>query len=406
MLCSGQYLLLQAPAGALSWTWGNGVQAQMISTDSTGTYILNASFLGDGSNAVVNGDFSAGISEFTSDLQVGTDGPWGPLSLEGTYGVTTDPALLHTNFMACSDHTGVGGNMLVVNGSAVPGANLWCQSVTVQPNTTYAFSAWVASVRPENPAVMNFSVNGQNLGTPLLATATTCEWLEFYALWNSGSASSATICINNQNLLGDGNDFALDDITFSPMCAFTDSVHVTILPAAPQIVLSGGGALCPGATAEINAQLDPAGWPLNDVVWSWSNGDTGPTTLAEGPGEYTVTASGRCLQDEASVTFGLDTCSSEISMPNVFTPNGDGVNDTFGPILIGNPDSFTMEIRNRWGQLLYATSNVHNRWNGRNEGGPVPAGTYYWNVKYTVRDADGAVHQRDQAGHVTLLDAR
>jgi gliding motility-associated-like protein len=92
-------------------------------------------------------------------------------------------------------------------------------------------------------------------------------------------------------------------------------------------------------------------------------------------------------------------------MPNVFSPNGDGVNDGFGPIVNGDPDGFRMEIRNRWGQVVFTSSAVNNRWNGRAEGGPVPAGTYFWTIRYGKRMPDGSVDQREEAGTVTLLDS-
>jgi gliding motility-associated-like protein len=93
-------------------------------------------------------------------------------------------------------------------------------------------------------------------------------------------------------------------------------------------------------------------------------------------------------------------------MPNVFTPNGDGINDTFGPIVVGPPDGFSMEIRNRWGQEVYTTQNVSDKWDGRANGAALPAGTYYWIVKYGERHEDGTVTPRKLTGNVTLLGRR
>ncbi|MCL4281171.1 MAG: gliding motility-associated C-terminal domain-containing protein [Flavobacteriales bacterium] len=407
-VCHGANLLLQAPVGVLELHWQNGFQSQTITADTTGLYWCTATFLQPGANMVSNGDFSGGDSAFTTDFTLGTGGTWGQLSTEGTYAITTDPSLVHTNFSACGDHTG-GGQMLVVNGSPLPNANIWCQTVQVTPNTYYAFSAWLMSCTPQNPAMMDFQVDGVSLGTPLLASSTTCAWDEFYAIWNSGNATSATICIINQQLAADGNDFALDDISFTPLCTFTDSIHVTVLPPAPGLDAGPGGALCPEDSATVMATLVPASWPLDDVVYTWSTGADSPSITVHDPGTYTVTATGLCLDAQATVVFLPDTCTlppTELWMPNVFTPNGDGSNDQFGPVVNGPPDGFRMEVRNRWGQRVFSTDRVERRWDGRANNGVVPDGTYYWVVHYGNRHADGQVTQETLTGSVTLLGGR
>ena len=296
--------------------------------------------------------------------------------------------------------------MLLVNGSAVPDANIWCQTITVQPNTTYAFSAWLMSASPESPAILDFTVNGTPFGAPLLASSTTCQWAEFYALWESGSTTSASICITNQNLAGSGNDFALDDITFTPLCTYTDSITITILPPAPDLVITGAEAICPGSTVTLNAVLDPSTWPLNDVVLTWNTGTVGSSIVVGAPGLYEATAEGRCLNAVGAAVIGADTCISTLTMPNVFTPNGDGDNDLFLPIVIGEPSNFSMEIRNRWGQVVFTSNVVGRGWDGRVAGSQVPNGTYFWTITYTDRLADGSTAARDAAGHVTLLGYR
>lgn len=404
-LCNGQNIMLHGPSGALSIAWQNGFASQNISAVTSGTYWCTATFPQTGGNIVVNGDFSQGDMGFTTDFVHGTGGTYGLLSDEGTYAVTTDPSLVHYNFASCADHTG-GGQMLVVNGSSLPNADIWCQTVTVTPNTYYAFSAWLMSATPDNPAEMDFLVNGSSLGTPLLASSTLCQWNQFYGVWNSGSNTSATICIINQQLETSGNDFALDDITFSPLCSFTDSIEVTVLPPAPELYLGDGGTLCPGTTAQVVAALDPAEWPYSSLVYAWSTGEHTPGITIPGPGTYTATVEGRCVDATASVTYTLETCGTELTMPNVFSPNGDGVNDSFGPIFTGEPIDFIMEIRNRWGQRVFTSFKAGSRWNGRGEGGILPAGTYFWTIEYGNRRNDGSISQEKKSGSVTLLGSR
>ncbi len=402
-LCAGQYVLLHGPDGALAMEWQNGQQSQLINTEGSGTYWCTALFPITGDNEVQNGDFSMGDTLFTTDFTYGWGGSWGLLSSEGTYAITTDPVLVHNNFTPCTDHSG-SGQMLVVNGSGLADADIWCQTVEVTPNTPYAFSAWLMSTTPSNPAIMDFQVNGQSLGTPLLASSTTCEWDQFYAVWNSGAETSVTICIINQQLALDGNDFALDDIEFAPLCTWTDSIEITVMPPQPTLDLGTGGDLCPGETAEVMAALAPPGWPDPDITYAWSTGENTPGITVPEPGTYALTVSdGHCLNVQGAVSFLPDTCGTDLSMPNVFTPNGDGINDGFGPILVNPPLWFAMEIRNRWGQVVFSTQSANNRWNGRVEGGLVPAGTYFWTIRYGKLLNSGGSSEEHASGVVTLL---
>ena len=168
-------------------------------------------------NFVNNGDFSNGNTGFTSSYIVPgmPYGTYGQLSNEGTYAVTTNPNLVHTNFASFPDHTGnTGGQMMVINGASASNTSIWCETITVQPNTTYDFSAWGASTTATNPAVLQFSINGTLLGTPLSLPGVNGQWAQFHATYASGTNTSITICINDQQTATSGNDFAIDDIAF------------------------------------------------------------------------------------------------------------------------------------------------------------------------------------------------
>jgi len=70
-------------------------------------------------------------------------------------------------------------------------------------------------------------------------------------------------------------------------------------------------------------------------------------------------------------------------IPNTFTPDGNGLNDTFRPY--GNEsvdfDTFHMQIFNRWGELLYETTDVNQGWDGSYKGRQVPQGSYVWKIE-------------------------
>lgn len=173
------------------------------------------------SNLVTNGDFSSGNSGFSSSYGYNP----GNLTPEGKYDILTNPNDDHSNFSACGDHTSGAGNMMVINGANAAGVTVWCGSVNVTANSSYTFSTWVASVHPTSPAILQFSINGVNLGSTFTASSTTCNWQQFCETWNSGVSTTASICIVNQNTAATGNDFALDDIQMG----ITATLYVKLL---------------------------------------------------------------------------------------------------------------------------------------------------------------------------------
>lgn len=73
----------------------------------------------------------------------------------------------------------------------------------------------------------------------------------------------------------------------------------------------------------------------------------------------------------------------EFSMPNVFTPNGDGVNDIFKPIKFKGMKEGKMIILNRWGNTVFETNDITNGWDGTHNSTPCTEGVYYWKVVFT-----------------------
>lgn len=212
---------------------------QTVSPTETSTYYITGRYISD--NIVTNGDFESGNTGFTSGYSYYTtnSNTWGVIGQEGTYTINTNSANVHNNFgnYPCLDHTyGNGtGKCMYVNGAGSANTTVWQQVIPVIPNTDHIFITWVASLAQGQStgnnqlARLQFSINGQTIGNIFTAPTATSQWQRFYQIWNSGNSTTATIRILNQNTVGSGNDFALDDISFSPMYPCEDSVTVEVL---------------------------------------------------------------------------------------------------------------------------------------------------------------------------------
>lgn len=229
----GTSTVIHTDPGFNNTTWNDGSTGPDLTVTQSGQYWWQ--FIDMSRNTVTNGDFTSGNSGFTSQYtyisETGSTGSWGALSAEGYYTTSTSPHNTHTSFSDFGDHTTGTGTMMVLNGSPQNNVTVWGQNITVEPNTTYIFSIWAASAHPSNPAKLTFSINGSLLGTIQLTT-TTGSWQNFTVQWTSGSSTSAAIGIVNQNTIASGNDFALDDIVFAPICR--KYFNVTLYPNPPK----------------------------------------------------------------------------------------------------------------------------------------------------------------------------
>ena len=91
--------------------------------------------------------------------------------------------------------------------------------------------------------------------------------------------------------------------------------------------------------------------------------------------------------------------STLITVPNAFSPNGDGVNDTWHLQVRGTVVEYAATIFNRYGQAVYTSNDLTKAWDGTTNGKPLPVGTYY----YIIRSKDNAGKSVQQSGYVVIL---
>lgn len=337
ILCQGASMTYTVPSGydAYNWNIAPGNQPSVTITSPT-TLILNVANYTQ--NLVVNGDFEAGNSGFTTGYGPGTGGSFGLLTNSSTYAITTNPNSVHNNFGVCSDVGTTGpGNMMVVNGSNVPNTTVWSQTIAIDPNTNYSFSTWVTSVEnisQSNVAVLQFFINGVQIGPVFSPTLLSCNWQQFAQTWNSGVNTSATISIIAQVSSGN-NDFAIDNITFNTVCPQSDTVVIGFDPA--QINAGPNLTFCANESDTIQATANFA-----NPNFTWNTGQTGATVISTTSGTYIVSAvspSGCNLKDTVLVNikampWDFDTVAA---MPTSCGTNNGAVYATVTGPFIGQP---------------------------------------------------------------------
>lgn len=166
------------------------------------------------------------------------------------------------------------------------------------------------------------------------------------------------------------------------VCSTSETVEVDVLPE-PTIALPAIAVICDGQAAEIRATS------VYDITWS--DGSTGEWLITDIAGVYTATATGVCGSAFAEVEVFSGACDCPVFVPNVFSPNLDGINETFKPSFDCAPEYYRFVIYNRWGEVFFETNDLTQGWNGAGEQRThyVPDGVYIWQLSMEVMLFDG-----------------
>jgi gliding motility-associated-like protein len=200
-------------------------------------------------------------------------------------------------------------------------------------------------------------------------------------LWNNGSTNSTLTVIKSglYHVLVNKNG-----------CTARDSIKIEFTPV-PYFTLGKDTIVCIGRPLELQPRLNTLS------SFQWSNGSTSPSLLVSTAGIYSLTAKNNCgsFMDDISISEGI--CA--FYMPNAFTPNKDGRNDLFKLPYPVNGSNYKLSVYNRYGQLVYETTQMPEGWDGTYKQQEQPPGVYAWTVVYT--DQNGIVQKAN--GWVQLI---
>lgn len=146
--------------------------------------------------------------------------------------------------------------------------------------------------------------------------------------------------------------------------------------AVPKFSLGNDTVLCPAVSLPIGVQ------PTAGYIYLWNTGAITPqinTDIFTADYSLLVDNNGCKAADAISVKV-LPACL--IKVPNAFTPNSDGVNDILRAANADLAKEFTFKVYNRFGELMFATKNPLDGWNGYHKGARAEIGTYIWQLSY------------------------
>ena len=161
------------------------------------------------------------------------------------------------------------------------------------------------------------------------------------------------------------------------------------LPICPQ---SSDGEVTVGAKG---------GTPDYEFVWELNPEQRGQTATGLPRGNYRVNitdANGCTTFQEVEVVERFP----RVYIPNAFTPNGDTDNETFKALSQCSLASYNMSIFNKWGNLIFTTTDIDEGWNGMLDGSEVPVGNYAYRVSYAF-NVNGQVFSETINGRIKII---
>lgn len=159
-------------------------------------------------------------------------------------------------------------------------------------------------------------------------------------------------------------------------CISKDTIEIKNAYPAPAVFLPADTAICATDPFTIH--------PVQSFsAYRWSTGASTESITVQIPGTY------RLQVEDDHWCAGLDSirivakdCGDRFFVPNAFTPNNDGVNDSFKPLISGRVSDYEFSVYNLYGQMVFSSRRPGEGWNGKYRNRFQNAGTYIWISRY------------------------
>lgn len=363
-LCAGASLQLDASQPQGTYTWSTGATSPTV-TVGPGSYQVTVS----------NGACSA------SDAI--------------TIGSVPSPTDVLTDISICADQPPT------LNAGNAGSTYLWSTGATSQTISASTSGFYTVSVTTPEGCASTFDAQVQLIMPPALdlgPDTVLCEGqrLDLVATHPGSTYSWSTGATTPSIQASAAGTYS---VTVNNGCTRTDAITIAFNPSPTRMAVNEFHTCLDDAPRYV--VLD-AGNPGSQ--YDWSTGATTQVIMASAYGWYYVNVRNAydcSVRDSAQV---IEYCPATIFIPNTFTPNGDGLNDTFLPV--GKSiASIHLWVFDRWGELLYETDDMTMGWDGTYRGELVKNDMYVWRMTYTFyTDEDGTIGmEQQQMGQVQVL---
>ena len=353
VLCNGAFITLDADNPGNTYLWSTGETGQTISANTSGIYwvtVNNGCTKTDSIEVAVLKLLSLGNDTTLCDKQKLTLNATNPgNNYLWSTGETTRSVIISTaGVYWVKETTGTCSQTDTIHVAPVPSP-----LVSLGPDAILCQGASIA-------------LNAGNPGSSYL--------------WSTG-INTQTITISSS-----GDYWAMATLG---NCHHIDTI--SIIPG-PSVLFSEDIFVCDEQEVLLNARNPNA-------RYLWSTGETTSTIIVKDAGKYWV----EIIFDNCTSTDTINVSgiigASTLFFPNTFTPDNDGLNDNFTGLGQGII-SFEMKIFNRWGELVFETSDIDKGWDGTYKGEIVKMDVYIWIVDFRTICKENKTFRK--VGHVLV----
>jgi large repetitive protein len=243
------------------------------------------------------------------------------------------------------------------------------------------------TVQPPTPApIANDTIICQNSLAPLLSVqGTNIKWYPI----------NGSIGVNQQPFISTRN-IGLQTLYLSQTIGKCESPRVAVnvtIKYTPKADIGDFMTICAGSDTLI-------GMPHPEVSYLWNTNEMICCIKPRQTGKYQLTISNSCGTSTDTAFVEIYPCDECMFIPTAFTPNGDGLNDDYRPIMKCAVDNYKLDIYNRWGELIFRSEDVNKGWNGLYNGNTSDAGAYIYLMEYRSAVTGS---RKSLKGNVTLI---
>lgn len=161
--------------------------------------------------------------------------------------------------------------------------------------------------------------------------------------------------------------------------SYTDTFNIKIIPS-PEIDLGKDRIICKFESIKLKSNVKHNAY---SYLWNINGSKQSSITLQDlDEGVYNISLSIKACNQTFNDQLILNVNNCSLNIPNVITPNNDGVNDYFTIEGLEHYSNVTLIIIDRSGKQVYQSSNYQNNWNGDN----IPEGTYYYVLRLKEKE--------------------
>ena len=358
-LCPGAVISLDVFSNGADYVWNTGSDKSMIIVSDEGTYsVVKSNACGNDSDSI----FIESIPALDVDLQNMTVGCVGDV-------ITLDVKNDKAEYM-WSDGSEDSIRNIISGGNYMVTVSTKCETVIEEVDIEFV----EANLNLGNDTVICDDVQFELNASNPFATY----------MWHDGSMDSI-------NTVTGPGDYIVTVTT--PCGELTDMINVSIIPSI-DLDLGPDDYLCDGSVV-----LDATSHPQATYLWHDGSGRS-TYTVREG-GTYYVEISSDCETVSDTIIF-YDCESCPVYVPNIFSPNGDNINDEFMVFTDCDLTNFQLNIFNRWGSQVFASIDQNSSWNGIFNDKLAQAGVYAYTLSYNVFE-NGKELNVSTAGSVTVF---